>query len=323
MEETAELRASDRMTGDWFGHAVAIDGNTIVVGAPYHNRTDKDPTGIPYYIPDMGALYVFSRPSGGWHDMQTEATMIPSDGGNNDHLGWSTAISGTRVVAGAPDQDINGNDDQGAAYVFRLKKHSPWPMFVSAITSKRGHIIAINKAAGHPTSCNCVSTHRIFLGSLALYYDNNVMPHFNVWKESACSIEMPVIGDIGFLNCPSVTWKWDADENNGQMRIRRSASIIFNPTGTCSKSRHSCTVYLGASGRETLWQWYSTDNGLTWTLVPGMPSNMPIDWLNIPLQFNKMDLIDGGGDSCSVSTSGGKATFDLWFFPLCGKSSCD
>ena len=117
--ETAKFMAIDAMKDDHFGYAVAIDGNTIVVGSPYHNRTDRDPTGLPYYIPDMGAVYTFSRPSSGWHDLQAKAAMISSDGQANDHLGKSVAISGSTIVAGVPDQDLNGKTDQGSAYVFR------------------------------------------------------------------------------------------------------------------------------------------------------------------------------------------------------------
>jgi hypothetical protein len=50
--ETAKLAASDGAAGDGFGSAVAISGDTIVVGAPDKNN-------------NQGAAYVFVKPAGG------------------------------------------------------------------------------------------------------------------------------------------------------------------------------------------------------------------------------------------------------------------
>ena len=308
MEETAEFRATDGMEDDNFGYAVAIDGNTIVVGSPYHNRTDKDPTGLPYYIPDMGAVYTFSVPSGGWHDLQTKAAMISDDGQANDHLGKSVAISSPTIVAGAPDQDLSGKTDQGAAYVFHYKNKNPWPMFISAVTSHVGHVVAGNKKAGHPTSGD-TSTHRLFLGSLDIDLTNKTLPHFFEMAESFCYILMPVVSDSGQLFCSTANLRYDATEDNGATRIRRIGSIVFSPIGTCSRSQHSCTVNPTGNGSETIWQWYW--NGSSWSLVPGMPVTMPIDWRYNKIYFKNMNLIDGGCDSVKTSTATGEVEWTL------------
>ncbi len=316
--QTARLTAADAVEEDHFGHAVAIDGNTIVVGSPYHNHSGTAGNGLPFYVHDMGAVYTFSRPSGGWHDLQTKAAMISSDGQANDHLGKSVAISGSTIVAGAPDQDLSGKTDQGAAYVFNYKKENPWPMFISAVTSHVGYLIAGNKACGHPTT-GSTSTHRLYIGSFGLNYKNKDIPHYSWDSLSFCYIKMPVIGDVGQLicnACPNNSVNYDADENNGDTRIRRKGSITFNPFGTCSKSLHSCTVEPHGTGSETIWQWYSTDNGLTWNLVPGMPVTMPINWDNNPIYFNQMDIVHGDiAQTVNVSTGGGEVYSSLNLFP--------
>ena len=109
MTETAQLTASDGASGDQFGASVAIDGKTIVVGAP------QATVGTSLY---QGAAYVFVQPSGGWTNSTETAKLSASDGNAGDRLGYSVAISGNTAIAGAPFATVNSNYAQGAAYVF-------------------------------------------------------------------------------------------------------------------------------------------------------------------------------------------------------------
>ena len=99
------LTASDGVSGDLFGYAVALsaDGATVVVGACRR-------------VPDAGAVYVFVRPADGWATATQSAILTASDAGVNDSLGYAVALSadGTTVVAGA----IGRATDMGAVYVF-------------------------------------------------------------------------------------------------------------------------------------------------------------------------------------------------------------
>jgi hypothetical protein len=90
--QQAELTGSS-VSGGEFGFSVAIDGSTVVVGAPYQ-------TGV------SGAAYVFVRSGSSW-SQQAELTGSGAAGGG---FGWSVAISGSTVVVGA--------DNERAAYVF-------------------------------------------------------------------------------------------------------------------------------------------------------------------------------------------------------------
>ena len=107
---TAKLTAFDRADNDRFGRAVAMDGDTIVVGAPY-NDDDGD---------SSGSAYVFIKPAAGWATDTETAKLTASDGKANGRFGFSVAIDGDTIVIGAPDDDgdSNTNDDEGAAYVF-------------------------------------------------------------------------------------------------------------------------------------------------------------------------------------------------------------
>ena len=55
-----------------------------------------------------------------------EAKLVAPDGAQYDNFGYSVAISGDTVVAGAPFQDIGGIPDQGSAYVF-TRSGTSWP----------------------------------------------------------------------------------------------------------------------------------------------------------------------------------------------------
>ena len=117
LTESAELNASDEATGDWFGAAVAISGDTVVVGAINDTVGSND---------DQGSAYVFVKPPNGWAGTLTEnAKLTASDGSQNDQFGSPVAIEGDTVVVGVWLDDVGGNDTQGSAYVF-VKPPAGW-----------------------------------------------------------------------------------------------------------------------------------------------------------------------------------------------------
>jgi hypothetical protein len=99
------LGAEDAATGASFGHAVAIDGDRAIVGAP-----DADHGGQP-----TGAAYVFERVGGAWTQV---VRVTASDAAPGAYFGWSVGLHGDRAVVGAMADDEAGAD-AGAVYVFR------------------------------------------------------------------------------------------------------------------------------------------------------------------------------------------------------------
>jgi len=102
--QQAKLQSSDIEAVDIFGHSVAIDGDTIVVGS-----RNEDAGGS-----SAGALYVFTRSGTTWSQ---QAKLLASDAQADDYLGFSVAIDGDTIVAGANKEDTGGTE-AGAAYVF-------------------------------------------------------------------------------------------------------------------------------------------------------------------------------------------------------------
>ena len=104
--ELAKLTASDRysVAGEHrFGWSVAIDGNTIVVGAPGTVVWDS--------VDTPGAAYVY-RTTDGWAS-HTEIKLTADDAEEQDGFGGAVAIAGSTIVVGA------WNQGGGAAYVYR------------------------------------------------------------------------------------------------------------------------------------------------------------------------------------------------------------
>lgn len=103
--QQAYLKASDAAAGDHFGRAVAIEGNSIIVGAAWSETVGGSNT---------GSAYIFTRGDGAWLE---EAVLVTPDGITHGWFGWAVAISGDTAVIGAPDADGPENYT-GAAYVF-------------------------------------------------------------------------------------------------------------------------------------------------------------------------------------------------------------
>lgn len=125
--QQAYLKAANAGANDWFGYAVAVSGDTVVVGA---YMEDSDSTGVNgannNSAPDSGAAYVFTRSAGTWSQ---QAYLKASNTDPGDQFGFSVALSGNTVVVGAPEEDsnatgVNGNQADnslftaGAAYIF-------------------------------------------------------------------------------------------------------------------------------------------------------------------------------------------------------------
>lgn len=105
----------------FFGTAVAIEGNTIVVAAPDHalDATDR----LESSISSAGALFVYILTTEGW--IQTQK-LVSKDRQIGDGLGNSVAICGDNIIAGSWGGDYDGMyanrmEAAGAAYIFERK----------------------------------------------------------------------------------------------------------------------------------------------------------------------------------------------------------
>ena len=102
---SGKLLPSDGNQGRGFGGAVALDGDTAIIGASL-----DDDQGL-----SSGAAYVFRRNGGAWDE---QAKLFPSDGNRaEDFFGWEVSVSDDTAIIGAPFDDPRGLNS-GSAYIF-------------------------------------------------------------------------------------------------------------------------------------------------------------------------------------------------------------
>ncbi len=156
-DDQKKLRASDHAAGDEFGTSVAIDGDVILVGSRFDDDGQNNAGSVYVYRfdgnnwteetklkPDdpksnhgigrsvsisgnaalvgavndqdgglgAGAAYVFRFAAAAWSQ---EAKIKASDAAQFDNFGGAVSISGDLALIGS-----QGDDDGGAAYVFRF-----------------------------------------------------------------------------------------------------------------------------------------------------------------------------------------------------------
>jgi hypothetical protein len=111
-----KLTASDGKANDLFSYfSVAIDGNTIVVGARQQDLSASDPND------NRGAAYIFTRNGTVW----TQQIRLTPGGfyrAPGDQFGTSVGISRDTVIVGAPFEAAasSGTTNAGAVYAYRL-----------------------------------------------------------------------------------------------------------------------------------------------------------------------------------------------------------
>jgi hypothetical protein len=107
MREIAKLVAEDGASKDFFGYNVAIDGDTVVVGAFEDDKGSESNSGSAYIL----TRDVAGRLSAGWTQ---RAKLVVGDGAWGDNFGLSVAIDGDTVVVGA----LGDNYARGSVYIF-------------------------------------------------------------------------------------------------------------------------------------------------------------------------------------------------------------
>lgn len=105
--QQAKLNAADPAASDFFGYKVAVDGDTIVVGAPFDDETTAN----------TGSAYIFTRSGSTW-TQQAKLNANVADRAVSDHFGSNVTISGDDVLIAADSATFGGLTDRGAAFVF-------------------------------------------------------------------------------------------------------------------------------------------------------------------------------------------------------------
>jgi hypothetical protein len=108
-QEEAVLRGPDRSQ---FGFAVALQGFTLAVGAPFDSAAGRQ----------LGSVSLYAPGGDGWHRV---AHLTPGRGQPGTHMGASLALAGDLAAAGAPHLRGTGDQEEaGGVYVFQHRNGS-------------------------------------------------------------------------------------------------------------------------------------------------------------------------------------------------------
>ena len=141
----AKIQPANIQVGDWFGSAIALDGNFLAVGAyRTHRLVQNSPLNL---ILEAGAVYVFELVGGVWQqvDRMTHSdrgTGAMTGPGVQDYLGKSVAFNQNRIIASAPREDENDDvvpntyiNHAGSAYIFEIENPAEMPILSTSIST--------------------------------------------------------------------------------------------------------------------------------------------------------------------------------------------
>src|SRR5215471_2586443 len=166
ISQQAYIKASNTDVYDQFGFALALDGDTLVVGANIEasaaTGVNGDQTDNSAY--NAGAAYVLVRDGTNWSQ---QAYLKASNTESEDNFNYA-AISGDTIVVGASREDssatgVNGNQadnsavNSGAAYVF-VRNGTNW--------TQQAYLKASNTGSDYRFGVPAISGDTIAIGSL-------------------------------------------------------------------------------------------------------------------------------------------------------------
>ena len=261
--EQAKLSASDGVSGDRFGAAVAISGDTVVVGAPsdmgvgaasgsayVFTRTgtswafdrqltasdaaasdefggavsiDGDRIAIGARNNGVGTVYVFVRGAGTWTE---EAILTRIATTLTAGFGISVSISGSSVLVGADLADGPGGTDSGAAYVF-VRSGSTW--------TEQATLNSLANAGDHFGRSVALSGNDAIVGA----------PDYNGGYTD--------VGIVRFYQRSGVTWSLAPDTGDG-LPTRRGGERFGTSVSLSGDLAIAGAPGTGTSGMAAIWQ---------------------------------------------------------------------
>lgn len=121
--EQARLTSNDTLAGDFFGTAVALAGDELIVGAHL-----EDGRGV-----DSGAVYILRRTDGKWVQV---AKLQPTEIKGGTLFGNAIAAEGNRLAIGAYGYD-GTSPGGGAVFVYQRDTSGNWQQVQMIQTEKR------------------------------------------------------------------------------------------------------------------------------------------------------------------------------------------
>jgi hypothetical protein len=162
VSQIAKMVTADGAAGDdQFGYSVAIDGDTMVIGAYWDDDKGTNSESAYIYTRDVAASL-----TAGW--MQ-RAKLVAGDGAAGDYFGYSVAISGDTVAVGAQWDDDKGANS-GSAYIFTRDVAAS----LTAGWTQRAKLVAGDGAAGDYLGVSvAICGDTVAVGAVGVYRDDD------------------------------------------------------------------------------------------------------------------------------------------------------
>ena len=203
--QVQKLTASDLAANDHFGHAVAICGDYLVVGA---YAEDEDVAG-GNTLASAGSAYLFKNDAGTWSQVQK---LVASDRGAGDCFGQSVSISGNHIVIGA----VNDDEGAGSAYLFKN---------TSGTWSQEQKIVASDRAAGD-----------YFGGSVSIFDKSLLVGAMNEKEDASGGNSLQGAGSAYVFQNTAGTW------SQSQKLVASDRAVDDHFAGSVSISGNYATV---------------------------------------------------------------------------------
>lgn len=116
-EQQAYIKADHPSETPVFGFALALSGNTLLVGVPYEDSSASgiNATPVDASVVNSGAVYVFVWNGDTWiRQAYIKAPSVRSE----DYLGFSAVIDGDTIAVGVPGQDLGLPTIAGKVFIY-------------------------------------------------------------------------------------------------------------------------------------------------------------------------------------------------------------
>lgn len=246
-----------------FGRAIAISGETLVVGARLDDTAASD----------AGAAYVYVRVAGVWIFQQK---LTASNAAANDNFGDAVAIDGDTVVVAASGADAGGTD-RGSVYAF-VRSGNVWTqqailpaMTGAANGDKAGEngALSINGdtvAVGAPSKTSNAGAVALYSRQISTWTNTNVLASPDAGTDTAGKFgsSVSIKGDV--LAAGAINSSKTVATGGGAYIYRRvsgawgasSSGVLVVPTGLATGDSFGSSIVLsgntllvGSQGRAT------------------------------------------------------------------------
>ncbi|MPZ16418.1 MAG: hypothetical protein GEV06_00675 [Luteitalea sp.] len=302
--QQAKLVADDGFFQAHFGNAVALsgDGNIALVGA---REDGANP------ITNRGAAYVYTRSGSAWTQ---QAKLLADDWARGDWFGGAVALSfaGDVALIGAFFADVDGNDRQGAAYVFAGSGASwnqqaklvaddgaPGHRFGSSVALSDDGETALVGARVSPDVPAIPGATYVFTGSDGAWTPQGKLLASDATQGDEFGFSVALDGDTALMGAPGAdaAYVFTGSGAVWTEQAKLGPSGAPNAVFGVSVDLKGDTALVGASGQEAAYLF--TRSGAVWTEVATLTADDGVQG-------------DDFGFSVALSVSGNTALVGAW-----------